>query len=471
MKILSSKTVVFGRFFAADWRKGGLLIWSAARNRKPKEQSSTTLPCLLQITNPLWLTGHLLLYEATATGFLRWLFSMTDAPITFPGSVKIPHLGTWRFLKDAENFTCLSGKQTIRVPSLYRRRRGGGHRSRLLSSEAGEGLQSPNSYQLDEQLPLLIQAGRDGHQMVALASEIAHIQGTVEQWLLRSALFTYPYENENLTSSQRAAVWPFIPWEEFENERRGDALKKWKQSLWSIPPFRIGTQPGGSIRIFFGSQFMIPYHRRKQQVEITSLERYIDQSEPWRHRAEKRLSRAREYPLGWLFSSSSLLALVWAEILWCATNDIAATFCKGCHRLFATPSHSQFCSTGCWENFQIVEEGNRRALKALHQQLSRRAQQADRATDERKWISDYMGLWKRYEAERGDDRWQPKKVHPAMVALKMPGGRDRIARAREAKRAQDDYALHYEKQELFKWLESLGVRIPPEPWIDELLRG
>jgi hypothetical protein len=450
--------VVFRRFFATDWTKGALIV-------------SSTDDRILPVSNPLWLTRLLLLNDASRAGFLRWLFSVTDTRETFPTGVAIPHFGQWMFSEGPGVVICSNGKQKVEVESLYQgNRRRKGH-LQSLGEVQGETRQEASMVRLDEQVPLLLTQGHPGRQTIAFKSERGATWWLLARWLLSD---TPRVEHEaELTPSQRAAFSPYVP-PEGHTDRRGEQLKDLKRSIWAEPVMRINMQFGGPITIA-GLTPINPYHRKEWEVTPTTLEGYQYKTDHFHQRTSVRLERAREYPLGLLFSSTSLLSLVWAEIHWCALNDVKASFCQHCGGLFTLRSHATFCSLKCWEHHDDIEEGGRKTLKHLHQRLTRLAKQANEVTNVKAWISGYLREWKRYEVGERRTRRLSKSVHPAIVALKTPEGSGQIDRIRGAKRmrSESDYWLKQTTQEreaLNQWLKALGVPMPHEAWIGELLK-
>jgi hypothetical protein len=111
----------------------------------------------------------------------------------------------------------------------------------------------------------------------------------------------------------------------------------------------------------------------------------------------------------------------------------------------------------------------------MHQRLCRLAQQSHTTTDAKAWISRYTRKWEQYEQEQQGNRRPAKRVHPAIVALRTPEGKERIDRIREAKRMRSERDFwtkkgERERKELNCWLQDLNVPMPPEAWIDELLK-
>lgn len=98
----------------------------------------------------MWLTRHLLLNDATPEGFLRWLFSVTDAAASFPAPVTVPHWGEWQFQAESGAFICTDGQTRISADYLYRRR------STVVGRGPEESSKAPRSYQFDEQALLLL---------------------------------------------------------------------------------------------------------------------------------------------------------------------------------------------------------------------------------------------------------------------------------------------------------------------------
>jgi hypothetical protein len=275
-----------------------------------------------------------------------------------------------------------------------------------------------------------------------------------------------------LTPAQRAVFEAFLPDVESEG-KRGKELKALKEATWSDRVNRVGTKSGGEI-IITGYQPFTPYHRNQWEVTLTTLQSYVEKIDPFRLRTNLRLQRAMEYPLGWLFSSTSILALVWAEIHWCAISNITAALCKGCDGVFTPRKHKKFCSPQCWEDFQNLEGSNRRTLKGMHQQLTRRASKAEQVTHTLTptWIRGYTKEWMDYEEAQRGSRRPAKSVHPVMVALQTLEGKRFIERIRQSKQIHDALAIEYDREALDEWLRSLGVLIPPDAgaWIDELCK-
>jgi len=159
LRISSSKPVLFRRFFTADWNKGAFII-------------SATTDRTLQVRNPLWLTHHLLRNKPTRAGFLRWLFSVTNAQAMFSGHVVIPQFGRWHFVEGEEGFICSNGRQQIIADYLYQRWK--------MYAET-EPRELPPTYYLNEQVPLLITEGRPGSQRLMFGHEQADVREVLER--------------------------------------------------------------------------------------------------------------------------------------------------------------------------------------------------------------------------------------------------------------------------------------------------
>jgi hypothetical protein len=256
-------------------------------------------------------------------------------------------------------------------------------------------------------------------------------------------------EGVKRTPSQRAARFPLV----------NDPAQQRVRGGGSPILERIGTQDGGEITIrVMGSR--IPYSRELWEVAQTPLGRY-----------DHDLSlQTGEHPLGWLFLSHALMALVWAELHWCASNDLHVAFCQGCDGLFVPRSHAKFCSPKCRRDHYEIENSSRQALQDLHQELTRFAKRAYAVEDVKAWMPTYMRKWKRYERQRRGNRRRAKKVHPAMVALSTPEGRRRLGRIREARqpRVERGYwrqKAEDERRDLMRWLQDVGVPRPPKAWM------
>ncbi len=262
----------------------------------------------------------------------------------------------------------------------------------------------------------------------------------------------------HLTPSQRVAVFSLPPesWEEigWTEEKDREAWEKrlaWGEEYWEDyqpSPHRL--------------QLITAYRRRQWEFTVTTPEMFMPSKAARDNLAEKvPFWPAKDFPAGWLFSSTSLLALVWAEIYWCAANNVGANFCQGCGRLFATKKKAEVCSAKCWETVQLAKESIRQTLKGVHQQLTRLAAQVEKGETT---LEHYLGLWGKWKKlkQQASGRDKPaKRIHPALVALRSPEGKEKVRAVLEA--GTDAYAREEAWKDLLAWLEK-KVPLPLEEW-------
>ncbi|AEG16989.1 hypothetical protein Desku_3513 [Desulfofundulus kuznetsovii DSM 6115] len=493
--VSSSNLVIFRRFLPADWSKGLFVVSTYSDSVFPAE-------------NPLWLTSHLLRESTDRTGFLRWFFGVTNAFFAFHDqTVDITRFGCWKAKVESEGwstwstrkFTCtrIDGGERITVPLLYREYLGK-LTGRSIKFRKPDGFKPPGLWLIGEQFYPWLPGGAEEY---ALKEEVAAIRYALENWLLPAGPFLVPAEKKvprrqwekarreglptaisevwskdkgsrteylitgefaHLTPSQRAAVFSLPPedWEEsgWSEEKDREAWKKritWGPEYWEnfqVTPGRL--------------QHITAYRRKQWEFTIATAEKFMS-SEFTRDNLFEKIPfwPAKDYPIGWLFSSSSLLALVWAEIFWCTANNVTANYCAACGNLLAVKKNAEFCSKKCWEAAQVVKEGIRQDMKAMHQQLSRLAKRVEKGEIS---VEHYITAWQEWEKlkQQAAGRGKPAiKIHPAIVALRSPEGKRLVRAAREA--GKDTYAREYAWREILAWLGRKRIAVPPEEWLHQ----
>lgn len=283
-----------------------------------------------------------------------------------------------------------------------------------------------------------------------------------EELLRLKPKWTLLEKYEKLNPSQRIAVYslPSKAWEELRNDFW---VSEWKRKASFVNRLLKGGK-GVPLTVNENLLNMVcDYWKSKLRVDLTTSEKFM-------HTKRDNLIQrvpfwdAKNYPLGFDFSSPCIFALVWSELPWCAAQNIEVQRCEFCQEYFVSKKTSRFCSKQCNEGYLTTEETIRLSLKSLHQDLTRMAEKLEAGKIEMK---DYLKKWREWEALKleAKTKGQAKKIHPAIVFLRTKAGNAISEAFKAALREKDEHALNATWNDYLGLLGKEGIPKPQREWV------
>ncbi len=274
---------------------------------------------------------------------------------------------------------------------------------------------------------------------------------------------------EKLTPSQRVSIYSLPPkaWEGLEDDFWASEWERQASFIKVLQEEGEDISPNVNENLL---NMICDYWKSKIKVDLTTPEKFM------LTKRDNRIQRvpfweAKDYPMGFAFSSPYILALVWSELLWCAAQNIEIQQCDFCQEFFVSKKASRFCSKKCNEDYLSTEESCRTTLKSLHQSLRR---MSEKVRDGKVTIEKYLEQWEKWEIEKlkAKSKNRPaKKIHPGLVIFYTAEGKEIAKNLKLALAEKDDYAEAETWNDYINLLKKYNIPPPPKEWVKAFLKN